>query len=340
MITITHTRAAGTLVEGSQRGDGVYEILHGLHGHWRPFRSLGCLGLVQSRDKLAKTWLIDSAAAALRAAGHEVTVSVDDTAPGREVAEIETDRAQRAGARADRYAERSQRRGAEADAAYARARQMAEAIPIGQPVLSDHYSARTDRNYRARMGRTYDRAFEGMAEAERLAQRAQAAEANQSHRESIPATLRRIERLEAEERQLQRRLNGTGLALHGEDTPATGAYAERLSVRLADIADELTYWRDHVKAAEESGVKVWSCADFAKGDYVRHGGRWYQVERVNAKSLSVPHGINDHELRVVTRAEVRHAMGPSQWVAKVTYDEVTGRKSADEMAAALAEMGA
>ena len=30
-------------------------------------------------------------------------------------------------------------------------------------------------------------------------------------------------------------------------------------------------------------------------------------------------------------------MGPSRWVRKVTYDDVTGRKSADEMAALLAE---
>ena len=30
-------------------------------------------------------------------------------------------------------------------------------------------------------------------------------------------------------------------------------------------------------------------------------------------------------------------MGPSQWTSKVTYDDVPGRKSADEMAAMLAE---
>jgi hypothetical protein len=51
----------------------------------------------------------------------------------------------------------------------------------------------------------------------------------------------------------------------------------------------------------------------------------------------VPHGTNDHLLAVVTRGEVRHAMGPSQWTRKITYDDAQGRKSAAEVAAMLAE---
>jgi hypothetical protein len=84
-ITITHTHEAGTLVEGSRRGDGVYEVLHALHGHWRPFRSLGCLGLLNTRDRAAKRWMIDGAAEALRKAGHVVTVEIDDSQRRREV---------------------------------------------------------------------------------------------------------------------------------------------------------------------------------------------------------------------------------------------------------------
>jgi hypothetical protein len=336
MITISHTHADGTLIEGSAKGDGVYELLKGLGNNWRYFPGIRQIGLGQSRDRVADTWKIGRAAEALRAAGHEVTVEVDES-DRRDVAEIEAERAERAEARAERLGERADRTSAAANADYARARQMAEAIPFGQPILVGHHSEGRDRNYRARMGRTYDRAFEGMAEAERLEGRAAAAEANQAHRESVPATLRRIAKLEAGERQLQRRLDGTGLAMHGEDAPATGAYAERLTARLADIADHLAHWRGHVAAAEAAGVKVWSRADFTKGDYVSSGHRWYRVERVNAKSLSVPHGNNDHLLPVVTRAGVVHAMGPSQWTRKVTSDEVTARKSAAEMAAIIGE---
>jgi hypothetical protein len=31
MIAITHTHEGGTMIEGSRRGDGVWEILQGLH---------------------------------------------------------------------------------------------------------------------------------------------------------------------------------------------------------------------------------------------------------------------------------------------------------------------
>ena len=112
-ITIRHTHEDGTLIEGSAKGDGVYEILKGLRGNWRYFPSLRQIGLGQSRDKAAKTWDINQAAEALRKAGHDVTVEVDDS-QRRTVAEIEADRAERAEARAERYEERAGKRGTEA----------------------------------------------------------------------------------------------------------------------------------------------------------------------------------------------------------------------------------
>ena len=41
---------------------------------------------------------------------------------------------------------------------------------------------------------------------------------------------------------------------------------------------------------------------------------------------------------VVTRDNVVHAMGPSDWVEKLPYDKVRGRKSAAEMAEIFAEV--
>lgn len=173
--------------------------------------------------------------------------------------------------------------------------------------------------------------------------RAAAAGSYREHREDVPRTLRRIEKLEAEARGVQRGLDGRldyvsdGNGGHKLALVKPGdGYREQLERRADRLAGELGYWREHVAAREAEGVKVWSRADFAKGDYVHNGYGWYQVERVNPKSLSVPHGINDHLLKVVTRDKVVHAMGPSQWTSKVTYDEVRGRKTAAEMAGALA----
>jgi Domain of unknown function (DUF3560) len=336
LITIRHTRADGTLIEGSRKGDGVYDVLRGLHENWRSFPSIRRIGMVQSRDREAFRGRIERAATALRAAGYEVTVEIDDT-EHRSFAEVEAERYERAEARADRMAGYAANAAARSDAAYQRSHQMAEAIPFGQPVMPDHYSYGRDMRYRDRIHALQGKTIEEGKKADHFAHRAQNAATEQASRESVPVTLRRIAKLEAEERQVQRRLDGSGSALHGEDKPAAGAYREQLRARAADIAEQLAYWRAIVAKAQESGVKVWSAADFAKGDYVRHRGRWYEVERVNPKTLSVPHGNNDHELPVVTRAKVRHALGQSNWTAKIGYDEVRGRKSAEEMAALLAE---
>jgi hypothetical protein len=330
VITIRHTHAEGTLIEGSCKGDGVYEVLRGMGGNWRYFPSLRQIGIGQSRDRAADTYKIRRAAEALRAAGHEVAVEVDES-ERRTVAEIETDRAERAEARTERLGERSERVGTQASADYARARQMGEAIPFGQPMMPDHHSYGRDVSYRNRMSRTYDRAFQGMSEAEELARRAESAQATQSHRESIPATLRRIAKLEADLRGVQRHLAGRmdyaddgngGYSLRlvkpGE------RYAAQLERRAADLGEQLAYWREHVAKAEGEGVKVWGPSDFAKGDFVRTRYGWAEVLRVNAKSVSIPWNVN-HTGDVIRRGDGHY---PRPW----PYDEVRGRKSADEIA--------
>ncbi len=330
MITIRHTHQDGTLIEGSAKGDGVYDVLRGLRGNWRYFPSIRKIGLGQSRDKAAKTWDINQAAEALRAAGHEVTVEIDES-QRRTVAEIEADRAERAEARAERYEDRAEKRSEQADADYAKARQMSEAIPFGQPILTDHYSAGRDRRYRDRIHSTYGRAFAGMDEAKELARRAESAQATQSHRENIPATLRRIAKLEADLRGVQRHLAGRmdyaddGNGGYSLKLVKPGErYQAQLERRAADLEEQLAYWREHVAKAEAEGVKVWGPSDFAKGDFVRTRYGWAEVLRVNAKSVSIPWNVN-HRGDVIRRSDGHY---PRPW----SYDEVRGRKSAEEMA--------
>lgn len=341
MITITHTHAGGTLIDGSRKGDGVYDVLRGLRDNWRYFPSAGRIGIGQSRDRNADAFKIRRAAEALRAAGHEVTVEVDES-QRRTFAEAEQERYDRAGARADRHAELAAKRTSEANGRFAAERQILDGIPFGQPVLLGHHS---ERRHRRDLERAESHLRAGIAASRKAghhAGRAETAGRYQDHRENIPATLRRIGKLEADERRLMRELDGTpsrgNEAFADEIRPAAGRYRERLESSLADVREQLGYWRQHVAGAEASGVKIWSAADFAKGDYVqmRGSGRWYLVERVNAKSLTVPTGNNVHSLTVVTRANVVHALGPSQWTHKLPYDEVAGRKPATEMAEIVA----
>lgn len=327
MITITHTHADGTLVSGSRKGDGVYDILRGLRDNWRYFPSIRQIGLGQSRDKAADTYKIKRAAEALRAGGHEVTTEVDNGGR-RSFAEVEADRYVRAGDRAATYGDRSEAATANGERMWSETTRVYEQLN-GQPILVGHHSERRHRNLLEKTQAKEHRAVGELKRGDYWASRARSAEGYRDGREALGTTLRRIEKLEAEDRQIQRRLDGTDPYM-GYGEPATGDYRERLTVRQADIADELGYWRAHVERRKSEGVKVWSREDFTKGDFVKFCGKWYEVLRVNAKSVSIPAMCNDG--RVVTKAEAR-----LRWNDTAPYHEVSGRKSAQEMAAILAE---
>jgi Domain of unknown function (DUF3560) len=328
MITITHTHEGGTLIEGSSKGDGVYEVLKGLYGNWRYFPSLRQIGIGQSRDKAADTYKISRAAEALRAAGHEVSVEVDN-AITRTFAEAEAGRYERADDRAERSARRSETATANGERMWSETSQVYEALN-GQPILVGHHSERRHRNLLDKTHAKEGRAVDEIKRGRHWASRAAAAERYRDSRENVPTTLRRIEKLEAEERQIQRRLDGTDQFMsYGK--PAAGEWRERLLPRQEEIAGELEYWREHVAARQADGVKVWSKTDFAKGDYMRfYGRKWYEVLRVNAKTVTIPAMINGGSIV----SKDTNAMG---WTDTIPYHEVTGRKSAEEMAAIVAD---
>jgi Domain of unknown function (DUF3560) len=327
MITITHTHADGTLIDGSRKGDGVFDLLRGLHDNWRWFRSLGKIGLGLSRDKAADRYKISRAADALRAAGHDVTVEIDES-DRRSFAEVEADRYDRADDRAERFADRSASATANGERMWSETSSVYEQLN-GQPILVGHHSERRHRNLLDKTHAKEGRAVAEMRRGDYWAERAKSAEGYRDGRESLGTTLRRIEKLEAEERLIRRRLDGTDRFMN-YGRPASGDYREQLTARQADIADELAYWRQHVAARTADGVKVWSRADFAKGDFVKFGGKWFEVVRVNAKSVTIPAMCNDGFV-------VRREGARLSWTDTVPYHEVAGHKPAADMAAILAE---
>lgn len=330
VITIVHTERDGTLIEGSRKGDGVYEVLLGLRrdgqGNWRYFRSLGQLGLGQSRDQPARRWTIDKAAEALRAAGHEVEVSIDNDTR-RTFAEAEADRYERAEDRALYHDEAAGRAAGRSEAAYRAEHRILDGYPMGQPILVGHHSERRHRRDLDRADAYRRRAWDEQDKAGYHADRADAAEHYQAGRESVPVTLRRIAKLEAEARQVQRRLDGTDRFMsYGQ--PATGEWREQLLARARDIDEELGYWRKHIAARQADGAKVWEPADFTKGDFVQIGlGAWYEVIRVNKKTLTLPAIIAGPGRTVLRASESGYP-----WTDTVPYDQVTARKTAAEIA--------
>lgn len=340
-IIITHTPAEGTLIEGSRKGDGVYEILFGLRrarqGNWRYFRSLGQIGLGQSRDKPADTWAINKAAEALRADGFEVAIEVDDERT-RPFAEAEQDRYDRAEARAWHHKEQAGKTAGEADARWRSERKILDGIPMGQPILVGHHSEGRHRRDLARADNHMRKALEAANRRDYHVGRAGAAESYEAGRKSLGTTLRRIDKLEASRRRLLRYHDGTGNEMHGRHEPAAGERRERLDGEIAALDEQIAYWRKHVADLEAAGVKVWTRADFSKGDYACGPHGWYEVLRVNRVSVTVPDPFCLIGLaRVFSKAEADRVSRENHWgrtrTKTLPYDEITGRKTASEIAA-------
>ncbi|MFJ8763185.1 DUF3560 domain-containing protein [Streptomyces cyaneofuscatus] len=319
MITIRHTRAEGTLIEGSSKGDGVYEIVRP-HG-FRYFPSIEAIGIVGSRDRAAQKGKITGAAAALRQAGYEVetVINEDDRRP---FTEAEAERAARAENRSAHYAEGADRAQASSDRLHAQARQRRNAIPMGQPLMPDHYSYKADLNFRDRTHRMEGKAVAEGERAAYLAGKADAAENYQRYRNHPATTLRRIAGLETQLRRIHKWMAGKSAG--GYKRSLTPEGVAELRREEEETAEQLTYWRTIIAQAEADGFIVYGPSHFTKGDYAQCRSRWYEVLKVNAKSLTVPGGPDIRP--VISDAERAYS-----WNERMPYDEVTGQMSAARM---------
>lgn len=355
MIRIVHTRAEGTLIEGSRKGDGVWEIVRTRGFHWS--RNVG-LYIRNSQDKAADRWTIDRAVQALRDAGFEVQVEIDDVTPGRSFAEAEADRVDRAEDRADRFGERADRNAASGDARWEATRERMSHLPAGQPILVGHHSEGKHRRQLEWADNQDRKAIGELKKGEYWAGRAAAAENYQRHREDPGTTRRRIEKLQADRRRIASVLEDGwketvdpdeeapegAKVLHAWDDGyrmcqvwPTGDHKASREADLAQLDDQIGYWQQVLAKAEQRGVKLWSKADFGKGDFVIYRGTAVEVMRVNAKSLTVPwgHYWAGSGLPVVTveYAKDAHRPGGRIYTDTLPYDKVQGRLSRDEATA-------
>lgn len=264
-FTITHTYADGTLLDGTTREDGrkgspVRAALDAQR--WK--RSFGMWGLLGSPGHPAREWVITQTAQALRALGHTVNVTIDNTP--RDMAEAETERAHQAQARSEAIAAKAERRRAEAAGRERAAREVLDHIPPGQPFLTDHHSYASDRARRERAWNNQDRAAELERDATRLQERADIAGKHMQHRYNPITVANRIQRLRAD-------LNKRSLR---EDY-------------RTDLQNQLAYWTKIRAGQIERGEAVDYTPDMLRrGDWVQlRRNDWYEIERVNKKTVSV-----------------------------------------------------
>ncbi len=324
-LTLTHSPAEGTLLDGTRKGDASADTLRSVKhvAVWRWSGNLDRWYIRQSRDRRVRQYQLDATAEALRAAGFEVTVELGEER--RPVAEQEADRAGRAEGRVEGLTTKAQRLTAAGEAGWAAARELASHIPMGQPILVGHHSEGRHRRDLAKIDRKEDKALDQLQDGKGAERRAEAAERHQEHRVHGATTMRRLAKLEAELRKLDR--GNANLYSYQLDGPMTEEQVARQAAHYQPLIDELeekiTYWHEYLRGLAEAGIyRVWTRADFTKGDFVRFRYGWSEVKRVNAKSVTIPHIMEELAVHGHT------------W--PLPYDEVQGRRSAEEQAAALA----
>lgn len=292
-LTITHTHEQGTLIAGTCRGDGSAEVLKAVvnprTGRRRPWRwsaNLGSWYVQRSRDCLADGPLICATRDALLAGGFDGEVQVDDTY--RSTAEVEGGKVARQAVRVQALDAVSIRKAAAAEAAENRSSELAASMPLGQPILVDHYSASTMRRASEKIENAAHQSLAAHAEARAATVKAEAAQRTTAVRYSPGVIRRRIEALGQELRRHKRARDGYSRTLfvdgHGvKHVETVGAAAGEargaLEVEIARVSDEIAYWRNELSGASAAGAQLWDAATVEVGDVIRYAGGSGTVSR-------------------------------------------------------------
>lgn len=290
MLTITHTHEAGTIIEGTSRGDGTAAILKA--NRWRWGRSIAAWYVPNSRDRLPQDHIITRTAAALESAGYELApLQIDRTS--RSTAEVEAAKAERQAARVEALEAKAQRKSDAADQARARADAAHAALPWGgEPIKIGHHSEQRHRNAIEKAHRTMGRAIEADNEAERAAARAEAATHTTDARYAPVTVANRIEKLAADIRRAERNIAADVYDPEKGYRPATAEQkaqrAERYAPQLDELRDQLAYWQQ-VRADQIANGQAtnYSRETVKKGDLVKIRGTWSLVQRANPKTVRI-----------------------------------------------------
>lgn len=121
-----------------------------------------------------------------------------------EIGDEDTTLADRAEARAERFEDYAERRQADASAAHAAVRELADGIPLGQPILVGHHSEKRARKDAERIQSGMRKAVRAWETSQYWEQRAAGAIRAAKHKERPDVRARRIRTIEAEARKHQR----------------------------------------------------------------------------------------------------------------------------------------
>lgn len=295
MLTITHTHEAGTIIEGTARGDGTAEILKS--HRWRWGRSINAWYVPNSRDRLPQDHIITRTAAALEAAGYQLApLNIDRTT--RSTAHVEADKIARQTARVTALDAKADRKAASSDAAWDKhMRDVARLPEGGEPIKVGHHSETRHRNAIDKAHNSMRRSIDAHHDAEEAARRAEAATHTTAARYNPVTVANRIEKIAADIRRIERHTTADVYdSEHGYRTATDderAARAARYAPRLTELRDQLAYWEQtRTNQVANGHATNYGPDTIRKGDAVKIRGHWRKVARVNAKTVSVETGYS------------------------------------------------
>ncbi len=320
-LTICHDYEGGTTVVGTERDSPAHHAIKG-NRSWTWSRYAGAWILRSSRHRRPKLGDIALMERTLQKLGYTVTREINEAMPS--VEEQEEDRAERMEERAELLSGRAESRGRESAGRRARADEVFDNIPFGQPEMPDHHSYRSDHNRRGRARANLGRSYELADEAAELSDQSATAARHMDRRQSPVTVGNRIEKLEADRRAVDSRLAGKGWLDGGRPE---GEARERLLAKAAELDEEITYWKGfYAKLQEEGRASTAGPDTVAKGDWVLVRGNWNRVRRVNKKSVSVP--------SLVIRAP---QPGEREYTDTTPWHEVREHRTTEQMPAGFVE---
>lgn len=266
-LSITHSHAEGTIFNGDPRPN--QKILKDAKFRWS--RNMVAWYVPRSRDTDPEMWRIDQVVKAFAAIGETVTVEINNER--RPTAVIEAEREERTADRSAALEAKATRLAATSTALQDESRELADMIPLGQPILVGHHSEGKHRNHIAKVQSKMDKAVATGKDARETARRAVSAVLTQEQRKSAATTVRRIEKFEADARHIDKHWPGS----------------DAKTARLAELAEKVAHWKAHL---DEIGYVPLTKADVAAGQIVLVRGRPVQLQKVNAKTVVVEsHGL-------------------------------------------------
>lgn len=183
--------------------------------------------------------------------------------------------------RAERLEARQVRASTKATEHQERADRMASVIPLGQPMMPDHHSYKSDLSYRKKIWKQMDQFVEYYKKAEWLGDRAESSRRHQAWKESVFAMKNRLDRLEADVRSMRRRYQDD---IRDGDSQDLDHWRRCMTI----LATEIVPLRQAIDAA--GGLPIEKIEQELKpGDYIKIAGRPQYVVKVNKTTITCAH---------------------------------------------------